>query len=281
MRVKIKMKYLVTLLIAVFTSIGVFFVLDYFTEPDLGAITTLLATDLLKDSRTDINDTFTDLDTTKMEMSTTSVASITTLGGLTSATALASIGTLTSGATGSGFTVDLDASTFTCSTCILSGDYAAASIDGDDINSNIAGRSLTLTSASPDTLDADVELYTFVISANLFATTTVDGIATTSENFISVQIPTASTITRFTCYADDAGTATIRASISTDGISAGSDILYSTGTDCTSGSETATSTFSATAIGARDWIHFYVSDAEPTGSRPRVIYVSLEATKND
>ena len=40
------------------------------------------------------------------------------------------------------------------------GTYAAASIDGDDINSNIAGRSLTLNAASPDTLDADAELYT-------------------------------------------------------------------------------------------------------------------------
>lgn len=40
------------------------------------------------------------------------------------------------------------------------GDYAAASIDGDDVNSNIAGRSLTLTAGSPDTLDVDVELYT-------------------------------------------------------------------------------------------------------------------------
>ena len=45
-------------------------------------------------------------------------------------------------------------------TTVSAGDYAAASIDGDDINSNIAGRSLTLTGASPDTLDADAELYT-------------------------------------------------------------------------------------------------------------------------
>jgi len=43
---------------------------------------------------------------------------------------------------------------------VAAGAYAAASIDGDDINSNIAGRSLTLTGASPDTLNADAELYT-------------------------------------------------------------------------------------------------------------------------
>ena len=47
-------------------------------------------------------------------------------------------------------------------TSVDAGTYAAASIDGDDINSNIAGRSLTLTGASPDTLDADPELYTDV-----------------------------------------------------------------------------------------------------------------------
>ena len=36
------------------------------------------------------------------------------------------------------------------------GSYGAASIDGDDINSNLAGTGLTLTGASPDTLDCDV-----------------------------------------------------------------------------------------------------------------------------
>ena len=43
---------------------------------------------------------------------------------------------------------------------IEAGALVAASVDGDDINSNLAGRSLTLTGASPDTLDADAELYT-------------------------------------------------------------------------------------------------------------------------
>jgi hypothetical protein len=43
---------------------------------------------------------------------------------------------------------------------IEAGAYGVATIDGDDVNSNIAGRSLTLTGAAPDTLDADAELYT-------------------------------------------------------------------------------------------------------------------------
>lgn len=46
-------------------------------------------------------------------------------------------------------------------TGIPAGAFVAAAVDGDDVNSNIAGRSLTLTAASPDTLDADAELYVF------------------------------------------------------------------------------------------------------------------------
>jgi hypothetical protein len=38
---------------------------------------------------------------------------------------------------------------------VAAGQYAAASIDGDDIDSGIAGTGLTLTAASPDTLDCD------------------------------------------------------------------------------------------------------------------------------
>ena len=47
------------------------------------------------------------------------------------------------------------------------GVYGAASIDGDDVASSLAGRSLTLTAASPDTLDADAELYTDVKCINI------------------------------------------------------------------------------------------------------------------
>lgn len=140
------------------------------------------------------------------------------------------------------------------------------------------GRSLTYSSG---TINADAELYTYNIPANLFATSTANGISTTTEAFLSVQVANASTITGFTCYADDTGTSTIRASISSNGISAGSDILYTTGVNCGAQQEIATSTFSATAVSADDWIHLYVSDAEPTGSRPRVIYTSFELTKND
>ena len=77
-----------------------------------------------------------------------------------------STGTISTRSVGTASMADVDFGDWTCSagTCTIdalaigAGDYAAASIDGDDINSNIAGRSLTLTAAAPDTLDADVEL---------------------------------------------------------------------------------------------------------------------------
>lgn len=55
---------------------------------------------------------------------------------------------------------------------VVAREYDAGSIDGDDINSNLAGRSLTLTAGSPDTLDADSELYTKTFSINILGTST-------------------------------------------------------------------------------------------------------------
>jgi len=62
-------------------------------------VTTISGSDTLKDSRTTINDNFTALNNGKIETSTTSVALIITLSNLTT------VGTLTSGALGSGFSV--------------------------------------------------------------------------------------------------------------------------------------------------------------------------------
>jgi hypothetical protein len=45
---------------------------------------------------------------------------------------------------------------------VAAGQYAAASIDGDDIASGLAGTGLTLTAASPDTLDCDAASTTAV-----------------------------------------------------------------------------------------------------------------------
>ena len=49
-----------------------------------------------------------------------------------------------------------DTLTIGASSTIAAGAYTAASIDGDDINTNIAGDGLILTSAAPDTLDIDL-----------------------------------------------------------------------------------------------------------------------------
>src|SRR3990167_1368722 len=60
-------------------------------------ITSIAGTDTISGSRSVINTNFSNLDRDKMEVSTTSVASITTLAGLTSAASLATVGTITSG----------------------------------------------------------------------------------------------------------------------------------------------------------------------------------------
>jgi len=72
---------------------------------------------------------------------------------------------------------------------IQAGYYVAGSIDGDDIDSGIAGRSLTLTGASPDTLDADAELYTKSISFNQNSSTT-----------LFYHMALTSTITEISCH---------------------------------------------------------------------------------
>ena len=67
-------------------------------EQTFGAtITTINASDTIRDSRAVINTNFTNLNTDKIEVATTSVGNITTLPGLTSAAALATIGTITTG----------------------------------------------------------------------------------------------------------------------------------------------------------------------------------------
>ena len=67
--------------------------------------------------------------------------------------------------TGTGLAVFSTSPTFTTditfpALCIEAGAYGADTIDGDDVNSNIAGRSLTLAAGSPNVLNADAELYT-------------------------------------------------------------------------------------------------------------------------
>lgn len=141
------------------------------------------------------------------------------------------------------------------------------------------GRSISVSGGQ---FDADAELYTGSVGANLFATTTSSGLATTTEfDLVSVYVPVAITITAFNCYADTTGTSTVRATHTTSPLSAGTDILYTTGTRCGSDVHTATSTFSATAISAGSWIRFYISDGSPTGNPAERVFVGFTATKDD
>src|SRR3990167_7564149 len=67
-------------------------------ERNLGvSITTIQSTDTISNSRTTINDNFSNLNAGKIENSTTTLPLITTLAGLTSASSLATVGTITSG----------------------------------------------------------------------------------------------------------------------------------------------------------------------------------------
>ena len=105
------------------------------------------------------------------------------------------------------------------------GDYAAASIDGDDINSNLAGRSLTLTAAAPDTLDSDAELYTdskCVYVENPVAT----------DDLVSIWISDgfASTITRIYCESDQTWTANLQVDDGTPADVASVDLVCVSGT---------------------------------------------------
>jgi len=73
---------------------------------------------------------------------------------------------------------------------------AAAGIDGDDIASSIGGRSLTLTSASPDTLDVDAECYDY--RSGVFIENPVD-----TDDWASIDhFEKAVTITKIWCESD-------------------------------------------------------------------------------
>ncbi len=76
------------------------------------------------------------------------------------------------------------------------GTYAAGSIDGDDMNANFAGRSLTEASGSPDVLNADTELYTHI------ATLVLESPVVGDDAIIQHKFPSAVTITRISASTD-------------------------------------------------------------------------------
>lgn len=107
---------------------------------------------------------------------TTSVDSIQTLSNLTSAGSLNTVGTLTSGSTGNGFTVDLDASSLTCTDCIDISDNTNltggtnATLNGDAVNVDDA----FLVNDADDTTTGNITATDFIAS-DAAATSSLDG----------------------------------------------------------------------------------------------------------
>lgn len=155
---------------------------------------------------------------------------------------------------------------------IDAGKYAAASIDGDDINSNLAGTGLTLTSATPDTLDLDIEYRTFT---KCFV---IEQATSTDKAFAQILFPTASTLTYVSCSTTANGTTTIqadeRAEITPN--TSGTDVLTSP-IVCDSNSATTTS-FSNASMATRSLLSF---DIDSSLGTPTTTRFCIEYTVND
>ena len=161
---------------------------------------------------------------------------------------------------------------------VAAGVYAAASIDGDDVNSNLAGRSLTLNAASPDTLDADAELYTDSIGFNL------ENPAIADNGKFSTYFSLASTITKVYCSVDS-GTVTINLNeralatpdtTGTDVLSAGLVCDTDTQTSCASGCDV--NTITNAGIDTTDPLALEI---DGTSGSPTILRVTVVFTKDD
>ena len=82
----------------------------------------------------------------------------------------------------------------------------------------------------------------------------------------------------------NSGTSTIQLEerSNSDPNTAGTDILGGTGLQCGSGSgNTASHTLANSSLDAGDIINLEITDSEPTGSTPTIIYVHVYGTKDD
>jgi len=157
------------------------------------------------------------------------------------------------------------------------GTYAAASIDGDDINANLAGRSLTLTAASPDTLDADAELYTRTWTYSIKATTTGSSVATTTT-FASFRVPLASTITGVTGFCVGAASTTVALDERSNPDAAGTRIFQDV-IGMVIGDSSATSSFSNASMAAGAWVNLDIIGYHV--GVPEKCFLSVTATVDD
>lgn len=164
---------LVTILITALTTVGIInYVplkyLEYFDftqeESRVGAtITTINATDTLKDSRSVINTNFSNLNSSKIENSTTSVAAITTLSNLVT------VGALNSGSITTGFgAIDIGADNFTTTGF---GNFGNLLLTGSSTLQRLTFTSATGTNATTTVLNSSI----LTVSSNL-------GVASTSPS---------------------------------------------------------------------------------------------------
>lgn len=202
------MKYpkLYTILISIAVTLVTFFLsYNYFPLGEqivslkgdlLGtALTTIQATDTIKNSRTTINDNFTALNNGKIEISTTSLPLITTLSGLTTAGSLATVGTITSG-TWNGSTIAVGrggtgATSFTAYGLLMGNGSSALSVVG----TGISGQFLTYsTSSAPYWSSPSVDTaiayswtgtHTFSATSTFTGTTIVSKVPTDSNDVVN------------------------------------------------------------------------------------------------
>jgi hypothetical protein len=157
----------------------------------------------------------------------------------------------------------------TLGTAIDAGEVTAAAIDGDDVNSNIAGRSLTLTAASPDTLDADAELYTS--TKCMVIETPAD-----ADNFLFWRTDLAITVTGIDCLVNAATSAvtTVQECDANGGTCTAVEAAMTCGTTNT----TEAAGIDNAAIDAGDWLRLDVGTVTGT---PGHVNVCVTYTKDD
>jgi len=142
---------------------------------------------------------------------------------------------------------------------IAAGEYAAASIDGDDIASSLGGNYIALTAASPDVLDLDpdvvIHTVSFIVSSSSMSTTTDVVQHKWSQNV---------TITRVSCTTNTgAGTSSINFFIRTElePTSAGTQSL--TGDlSCGANHTNSTTSFNDATVASDAPYSFEIADAE-------------------
>lgn len=154
-------------------------------------------------------------------------------------------------------------------TGIPAGAFVAAAIDGDDVNTNIAGRSLALTSASPDTLDADAELYTVTKCAIIETPTSAD-------DFMFYHVELGMQITAVHCIVEDATNATI--DIKQCDVAGDNCAAVTTSIICDVGGQADDGVIDAPDLDVDDWVRL---DVTATTGTPGAVTACFTATMDD